>query len=107
MNWVGVEDQIQLAYIFKTLVKRFDKHLNEIEDSEFGLARVNTEHKIECRIVTVNKFAVGGSVVNKEWAWILQEVANAILAFRNQRESFFDDLLLLIFSLQIKQLQNV
>lgn len=36
VNAIHVEDQIKLADILETLVESLDKHLDQIEDSEFG-----------------------------------------------------------------------
>lgn len=42
--------------------KRVGKHyLYEIEYSQFGLGRVDAEHKVECRIVAVDEFVVGAA----------------------------------------------
>src|SRR5690349_24851263 len=100
MNTVRVEDQIQLTNIFKTFVKSFDKHLNEIKNPKLRFTAIYTEYEIKRCVVSIDEFAISRCVINKKRSRVFKEVTNAIFSLRNKLECFVDDLLLLIFGLK-------
>lgn len=61
VHGVRMKDQIQLAHILEAFVQCFDEHLNEIQDTQFALRRVHTEHKVKRCIVTIDQFVVAAA----------------------------------------------
>ena len=58
---VHVEDEIELAHILEALVERLDQHLDEVEDAQLGLGRVDAEHEVQGGVVPVDQLVVGAA----------------------------------------------
>ena len=56
-----MKDEVEFADVFKAFVERFDEHLDEVEDAQFGFAGVDAEHKVKGRVVPVDQLAVGAT----------------------------------------------
>ncbi len=114
---VHVEDEIQLAHIFKGLVQWLHKYVYQIEDTQLALRGINTEYEIQRCImpmrwcvreqtfwlsragggqnaVPVNEFCVLSPVLAT-----FQEVAHNVSSFWNQCEAFSDQFLLFLYRL--------
>ena len=100
MHFVHVEDQVQLADVFEAFVERLHEDLNEVEDAEFGLGRVDAEDKVERRVVSVDELEVVGVGAADDGAAALEEVAHVVFALRDELKRLLDDLLLLGFALK-------
>ena len=51
---VHVEDEVKFTDIFEAFVQGFNKDLDQVQDSQLGFAGVDTEHKVERGIMTIN-----------------------------------------------------
>lgn len=51
MNLGKVEDEVQLADVFKDSVETFDKDLDQIEDSELAFCWIDDKDKVQRRVV--------------------------------------------------------
>ena len=58
-NLVRVEDQIQFTNIFKNVIKRFDKNMDKVKDSQLGLRTVYNEYKVKRGIHTIHELRAG------------------------------------------------
>src|SRR5690606_38531433 len=54
MKGLEVENQVQLADILEQSIKRFDKHLDEIQQSERTLGRRGYHDEVERRVVAIS-----------------------------------------------------
>lgn len=57
--------------------------------------------------MAIHQLWVGRRIVNKEWAWILQEIAHRVLPLRHQRKRLLDDSLLLFLGLQAQNMERL
>lgn len=64
MNAIWMEDQVKLTNILKAFIECFNKDLNQIQNSKLRFTAVDTKDKIERRVVTIDKLAVGWGIVN-------------------------------------------
>ena len=55
---LDVEDEIELAHILEALVERLDEDLDQVEDAELTLGRVDGEHEVESRVVPVDQLGI-------------------------------------------------
>ena len=56
-----MEDQVELTDVLEALVERLDQHLDQVEDAQLWLGRVNTEHEVESGVVPVDELVVGAA----------------------------------------------
>jgi hypothetical protein len=89
MNFVRVEDEIQLANILEHVVERFNHDVNEVEYTQLTFALVDHEDEDERGVHSVNHL---GSLAE---ARVLDEVADAVRPLRHHPEKVLDDVLLL------------
>lgn len=54
MHLVEVENEVQFTHTLEDAIESLDEYLNQIQDTEFTLALVDNEHKVECGIVSVD-----------------------------------------------------
>lgn len=54
VDLVDVEDEVQLTDIFEALVERLDKDLDEVQNAELALRRVDGHEKIERGVMAVD-----------------------------------------------------
>jgi hypothetical protein len=93
VDLVHVEDEVELADVFKAAVECFDKDLYEVEDAELGLGAVDAEDEEEGCVVSVDDADVGA----EDGGAAVEEVAQAVGAPRQQRKGVAYELLLPIF----------
>ncbi len=67
MQRLKVEDEIQLADVFKQAVERLDEDLNQVEQGERGFRGRGDQDEVEGRVVAVGDEG-GGVVVGLGWA---------------------------------------
>jgi len=91
VDLVGVEDEVQLAHVFKALVEHLDKDLDQVEDAQLRLAAVDDEDKVERRVVPVDDARV---LPVRRDAPAVDEVAHVVAPLRDDRENVADDRLL-------------
>mmetsp|Transcript_6494 Transcript_6494/g.17654 ORF Transcript_6494/g.17654 Transcript_6494/m.17654 type:complete len:204 (-) Transcript_6494:107-718(-) len=90
MHAIRVKDEIELAYILEALVEGLYEDLDEIEDAEVGLLRVDGEDEEERGVVAVDEL----DVVAPFRDGALEVVAEVVGPLRHLREDAADDGLL-------------
>ncbi len=58
MDFVHVENQVELADILEALVQGLDENLDQVQDAELRLARVDAEHEEQGGVVSVDELVV-------------------------------------------------
>jgi len=77
-----VKDEVKLANIFETFVERFNKDLNQVEDSKLRLRAVDAEDKVEGSVVPVDQFVVRPADQTEINYWTLKWYVYAIVKIR-------------------------
>ena len=87
---IRMKDQIQLADVLETLVERLDKDLNEIQNPQITLLRIDRKDKVQRRVMPINQL----DVVAPFWYDALEVIAERVGAGGDLRKDAANDGLL-------------
>merc|ERR1711916_344129 len=89
---VCVKDDVELRDVLKASVQRLDKRVDQVEDSQVGLGRVDHKDKVQRRKVPVHNL----SIFSPRRLDVLDKVAHVSCSALDQVETLVNQLLLLI-----------